>query len=106
MRINDKEIVRILLEDHIDKDRYGLRYVSSKFSSSLTFKFIIYLLHCSINSFRKIRQDLGLERPRRQNHTLESICEHVQALRVLFPLAGAKEMVSLLFHEQNLSVER
>ena len=64
------------------------------------------MLHCSINSFRKIRQDLGLERPRRQNHTLASIREHVQALRVLFPLAGAKEMVSLLFHEQNLSVER
>ena len=65
------------------------------------------MLHCvSINSFRKIRQELGLERPRRQKHTLESIREHVQALRELFPLAGAQEMVSLLFHERDMSVER
>jgi hypothetical protein len=53
-----------------------------------------------------MRQDLGLERPRRQKHTLESIREHIQALRELFPLAGAKEMVSLLFHERDLPVER
>ena len=59
-----------------------------------------------INSFRKIRQELGLERPRRQKNTLESIREHVQELRALFPLAGAKEMVSLLFHERDLPVER
>ena len=64
------------------------------------------MLHCSINSFRKIHHNLGLERPRWQNHTLESICEHVQALRVLFSLAVVKEMVSLLFHEQNLSIEQ
>lgn len=59
-----------------------------------------------INSFRKIRQELGLERPRRQKNTLESIREHVQEFRALFPLAGAKEMVSLLFHERDLPVER
>jgi hypothetical protein len=68
--------------------------------------FLTYLWLFRINSFRKIRQDLGLERPRRQKHTLESIHEHVQALRELFPLAGAKEMVSLLFHERDLPVER
>jgi hypothetical protein len=69
--------------------------------------FLIYELQLlSINSFRKIRQDLGLERSRRQNNTVESIREEVQALRELFPLAGAREMTSLLFHERNLSVER
>jgi hypothetical protein len=68
--------------------------------------FFNYLLLCSINSFRKIRQNLGLERPRRNKNTLESIREHVQALRELFPLAGAVEMVSLLFHERDLAVER
>lgn len=47
-----------------------------------------------------------MERPRRKKHTLESIREHVQALRELFPLAGAVEMVSLLFHERDLLVER
>ena len=47
-----------------------------------------------------------MERPRQKKHTLESIREHVQALRALFPLAGAKEMVSLLFHERDQSVER
>jgi len=77
------------------------------YESSLIFYFLNYLLHCtSINSFRKIRQDLGLERPRRKKNTLESIREHVQALRELFPLAGAKEMISLLFHERDMLVER
>ena len=70
------------------------------------FIFLNYLLQRSINSFRKIRQDLGLERPRRKKDTLESIREHVQALRELFPLAGAKEMVSLLFHEHDMLVKR
>lgn len=67
---------------------------------------LTYLWFFRINSLRKIRQDLGLERPRRQKHTLESIHDHVQELRALFPLAGAKEMVSLLFHEKDLPVER
>lgn len=47
-----------------------------------------------------------MERSRRQKNTLESIREDVQALRELFPLAGAREMTSLLFHERNMSVER
>jgi hypothetical protein len=28
MRKNDKEILRILLDDHIDTDKYGLGYAS------------------------------------------------------------------------------
>ncbi|EDQ99277.1 uncharacterized protein LACBIDRAFT_316760 [Laccaria bicolor S238N-H82] len=84
MRKNDKEILRILLDDHIDTDRYGL----------------------GINSFCKIRWNLGVEWSRRQNHTVESIHEDVQAIRRLYPLAGAREMKSILFHDRDMDVER
>lgn len=53
-----------------------------------------------------MRREMGLERPRRQKHTLESILEAVQGLRKLFPLGGAREMMSLLFHEFEMCVPR
>ncbi|KAF8169351.1 hypothetical protein BJ912DRAFT_1025640 [Pholiota molesta] len=84
MRLNDKEILKILKEEHIDTETYGL----------------------GLNSFRKIRQNIGLERARRQKHTLETIREAVQGLRQLFPLAGAREMTTLLFHERDMCVPR
>jgi len=49
---------------------------------------------------------MGLLRTRQQGHTVESIRQAMVELRERFPLAGAREMSSLLFHERDMSVSR
>jgi len=49
---------------------------------------------------------MGLLRTRQQGHTVESIHQAMIELRERFPLAGAREMSSLLFHERDMSVSR
>ncbi|KAJ7721439.1 hypothetical protein DFH07DRAFT_872169 [Mycena maculata] len=63
-RKDDKAILRLLNEYHIDETKYGL----------------------GLRRFRQIRESLGL---------------YPQ-----YPKAGAREIVSLLFHEENMSVSR
>lgn len=53
-----------------------------------------------------MRLQLGLKRTRQQAHTVDSIREVMIELRVLYPAAGAREMVNLLFHEKGMSVSR
>ncbi|KAG1896356.1 uncharacterized protein F5891DRAFT_1130312 [Suillus fuscotomentosus] len=82
-RLNDKEIV-LALQKHFDTERYGI----------------------GLTKFRQIRVDMGLERSRRQGHTIETIREAVMELRQMFPHAGTREMIGLLFHEKNMSVAK
>jgi hypothetical protein len=49
---------------------------------------------------------MGLRRTRQQGHTIESIHEAMLDLRQIYPNAGAREMISLLFHEKGMSVAR
>lgn len=49
---------------------------------------------------------MGLLRVRQQSHTVESIAPHIQELRPMFPKAGVREIISLLFHEAGISVAR
>jgi hypothetical protein len=49
---------------------------------------------------------MGLQRTRQQNHTIESIRDAMTDLREAYSNAGAREMVSLLFHEKDMSVSR
>ncbi|KAJ7214558.1 hypothetical protein GGX14DRAFT_550501 [Mycena pura] len=77
-RKNDKEIIHLLKVHHIDTGRYGL----------------------GLTRFREIREALGLFRSRKQGHDINSI--HPAMLR----LPGAREIVGLLFHEENMSVPR
>jgi hypothetical protein len=102
MRKNDKEILAILLDKHIDQEKFGMSYALS-------------ILDCleadhsqitRINSFRAMREKMGLFRTRKQGHNLESIRDAMVALRERFPKAGAQEMTHLLFFENNLSVSR
>lgn len=107
MRKNDKEILELLLANHIDTQVYGLGYVK-----------ILVFLHwhwhfelpdyCSksLSSFRKMRKQMGLERSRSQKHDLESMKIPMNELRRKYPMAGAREMTSLLFHEKGLAVSR
>ena len=102
MRKTDVQILKILREEHLDLTKYGLRYAAKvTICLCLPDRSLI-----SINTFREMRKEMGLERARTQKHTVESIHEFVSELRVLHPLAGAREMSSLLFHEHGMSVPR
>lgn len=59
-----------------------------------------------LTKFLKICEGMGLWRTRQQMHTVETIHEVMTDLRLTYPNAGAREMVSLLFHKQNMSVAR
>jgi hypothetical protein len=98
-RLNDKEIV-LALQKHFDTKRYGIGCVDSY--DELTQP----LIYVRLTKFRQIRVDMGLERSRRQGHTIETIREAVTELQEMFPHAGAREMISLLFHEKNMSVAK
>jgi hypothetical protein len=47
---------------------------------------------------------MGVQQTHQQGHTIESICEAMLDLRQFYPNAGAREMISLLFHEKGMSV--
>ncbi|KAG1764120.1 hypothetical protein EDD22DRAFT_979130 [Suillus occidentalis] len=83
MRQTDKQIVQNL-RSHYDTSLYGL----------------------GLTKFVKIRIRMGLLRTRQQRHTVESIREAMIDLREMYPNTGAREMVSLLFHEHAMSVSR
>ena len=53
-----------------------------------------------------MRKQMGLERTRSQKHDLETIQIPIVELRKKYPMAGAREMTSLLFHEKGMSVSR
>ena len=102
MRKNDKEILQHLLDNHIDREKHGLGYIYMSFDQNPS----LMISSPRLTSFRKMRKQMNLERSRTQNHTLESIREAMQGLRMRFPVAGAREMTSLLFHERDMSVPR
>lgn len=56
--------------------------------------------------FLQMRKSLGLRRTRDQGHTVESIRSVMPGLRAMYPQAGAREMISLLFHEHGMLVPR
>ncbi|KAG1830416.1 hypothetical protein EV424DRAFT_1343637 [Suillus variegatus] len=82
-QLNDKEIVQAL-QKHFNTEHYGIR----------------------LTKFHQIRVDMGLEWSRRQGYTIETIHEAVTELRKMYPHAGTREMISLLFHEKSMSVSR
>jgi hypothetical protein len=59
-----------------------------------------------ITKFKEIRNEMGLLRTRKQNHSIDSIRKAMIELRQAYPNAGAREMVILLFHEKEMNVSR
>ncbi len=59
-----------------------------------------------MTNFRKIRQGMGLLRTQQQGHNVESICDSMVRLRAQYPKAGCREVKSILFHEESISVSR
>ncbi|KAF8996698.1 hypothetical protein BDQ17DRAFT_1249445 [Cyathus striatus] len=84
MRLTDRKILYYLRTVHIDTTRYGLE----------------------LTKFIEMREKMGLFRTRKQNHDVESIRPAMIRLRTQYPQAGAREMVSLLFHEESMAVSR
>ncbi|KAG2335890.1 hypothetical protein BDR05DRAFT_978886 [Suillus weaverae] len=82
-RQTNKQIVQNL-RNHYDTSQYGL----------------------GLTKFVKIRVGMGLLCTRQQHHTVASIREAMIDLREMYPNAGAREMVNLLFHEHAMSVSR
>ncbi|KAG6908222.1 hypothetical protein DXG01_005694 [Tephrocybe rancida] len=82
MQKNDKEILAILRQKHIDHTQYGL----------------------GLTRFREMREQMGLIQARKAAHNVESIRDTMCELRLHYPKAGTREMISLLFHEHNMSV--
>jgi hypothetical protein len=64
------------------------------------------MLNTRHTKFLEIRKAMGLQRTCQQAHTVESICDAMVELRAIYPNAGAREMASLLYHEQDMSVAR
>ncbi|KAG1777880.1 hypothetical protein EV702DRAFT_1179146 [Suillus placidus] len=82
--LNDRAIIRTLREKHIDTEHYGI----------------------GLAKFREIRESMGLQHTCQQGHTVESIRDAMMDIRQMYPKAGIREVISLLFHEKNMSVSR
>ncbi|KAI6035739.1 hypothetical protein EDC04DRAFT_2868837 [Pisolithus marmoratus] len=82
-RRTDVETLQEVLK-HIDTSQYGI----------------------GLTKLKAIRKSMGLLSTQQQAHTIESIHEAMVQLWETYPMAGAREMVSLLFHEWEMLVSR
>ncbi|KIO00012.1 hypothetical protein M404DRAFT_153726, partial [Pisolithus tinctorius Marx 270] len=82
-RHTDKEILQEV-HKHIDTNQYGI----------------------GLTKLRAICVSLGLYGTHQQDHSPESIREAMVELRQTYPNAGTREMISLLFHEKQMSIAR
>ncbi|KAI6156948.1 hypothetical protein BKA82DRAFT_142282, partial [Pisolithus tinctorius] len=82
-RLTDKEIVSEIRK-HIDTSVYGI----------------------GLTKFQEIRKQLGLLCTRQQGHTCESIQDVMVEMWTMYPDAGVREMIGLLFHEHGMAVSR
>lgn len=100
VRLNDRQIVAEL-QKHIDTSQYGIGCVVHYpiwLATDTQFR--------SLTKFVEIRNTLGLKRTRQQDHTPESIHDAMIELRKMYPNAGMREMISLIFDEHNMCVSR
>lgn len=66
----------------------------------------MHMLASRITKLKEIRSDMGLKRARQQGHSVETIHDAMVDLRRIYPHAGSREMISLLFHEREMAVPR
>ncbi|KAI6156717.1 hypothetical protein BKA82DRAFT_4009273 [Pisolithus tinctorius] len=66
---------------------------------------LIHVL-ASLTRFVVICKSLGLVRTRQQAHTPETIQDAMIKLREMYPNAGTREMISLIFFEHDMSVSQ
>ena len=99
LNLNDPEISK-QMKDHYDTQKYGLRCVSE----------VLAPLHTSIldsvASIKRLRRKWGLQSTRQQAHTLESIAEAIQNIRIQYPTRGGEMIRKQLCVELNIQVLR
>ncbi|KAL4077214.1 hypothetical protein V8B97DRAFT_2102577 [Scleroderma yunnanense] len=81
--LTDKQIVAEIRK-HIDTNEYGI----------------------GLTKFVAICKELGLYHTRQQGHTPDSIQDVMVGMRNMYPNAGVREMIGLLFHEHDMAVSR
>ena len=81
---NDKQILRHLLDCHINTTQYGL----------------------GMTNFKALRKSMDLLSTRQQGHTVMSIREAVEEIRVFNTTAGILDMKSLLLKKKGIKVSR
>ncbi|KAF8583667.1 hypothetical protein K439DRAFT_1661145 [Ramaria rubella] len=84
MGMADTEILKHLLDRHVDKEKYGL----------------------SIKSLKRMHGQLGLQSIRQQNHDLDSALPALQHIRARYPKAGLHDMRLHMLHEEGVKVSR
>jgi hypothetical protein len=72
----------------------------------LSLEYIHILTLLRLTKFLKIHEAMGLQQTCQQCHTVETICKAMIDLHLTYSNARAHEMVSLLFHEQSMSMAR
>ncbi|KAL4067818.1 hypothetical protein J3A83DRAFT_4374151 [Scleroderma citrinum] len=79
-------VLKIVAEirKHIDTNEYGI----------------------GLTKFVAICKELGLYHTRQQGHTPDSIQDVMVGMRNMYPNAGVREMIGLLFHEHDMAVSR
>ncbi|KAF8529989.1 hypothetical protein JB92DRAFT_2825664 [Gautieria morchelliformis] len=78
------EILKHILDRHIDSTRHGL----------------------SLKSLKRMRKILGLQSTRQQAHTLETAAAALLRVRARYPKAGTRDMITQAFREENIKVSR
>ncbi|KDQ50823.1 hypothetical protein JAAARDRAFT_62969 [Jaapia argillacea MUCL 33604] len=84
MHMEENDILDNLCQKHFDTAQYGL----------------------GKTRFQAIRWEMGLLGTHQQGHTMQTIGPAMVRLRRIYPKAGAREMISLLFHEEQMQVPR
>ncbi|KAF8582346.1 hypothetical protein K439DRAFT_1618322 [Ramaria rubella] len=82
MGMADTDILKHLLDRHVDKEKYGL----------------------SIKSLKKMRGQLGLQSIWQQNHDLDSALHALQHVRARYPKAGMRDMKLHILREEGVKV--
>ncbi|KAF8581372.1 hypothetical protein K439DRAFT_1514955 [Ramaria rubella] len=84
MGMADTDILKHLLDHHVDKEKYGLL----------------------IKSLKRMRGQLGLQSIRQQNHDLDSALHVLQHVRARYPKAGMRDMKLHMLCEEGVKVSQ
>lgn len=105
MKMPDKKNLENLKKYHMDMSKNGLGFVFTVIIIASSSSIEI-LDDYRLTKFVELRESMGLFRTRKQGHSIETIAAAVQRIRAQYPKAGTREMISLLFHKENMSVAR
>jgi hypothetical protein len=98
--VSDVEMTE-LLKKHYDTEKYGLRYFTFQHDRNC-FNLLVF----SVITLRRLRKKWKLLSTRQQNHTEESIYNHVYEIRKRFPMRGSEGIRKALRLEHGVHATR